>query len=101
MKTNPFVPEWRAGDQIAQITERNGTLPTDFIKIEFPQFSYSYVDAIKVTTFINLELETAFIIEMSKAALSPLNQFTNDLSNIGSIVIPDVKLPSISNTNIQ
>jgi len=22
MRTNPFVPEWRAGDQIAQITER-------------------------------------------------------------------------------
>jgi hypothetical protein len=27
MRINPFVPEWRAGDQIAQITERQGTMP--------------------------------------------------------------------------
>lgn len=41
LRTNPFVPEWRAGDQIAQITERQGTLPLDFLNIEFPNFSLS------------------------------------------------------------
>lgn len=39
MKTNPFVPEWRAGDQIAQITERSGKLPIDFLMVEFPNFT--------------------------------------------------------------
>ena len=30
LKSSPFVPEWRAGDQIAFITERTGFLPSDF-----------------------------------------------------------------------
>jgi len=83
MRINPFVPEWRAGDQIAQITERTGTLPMDFIHVEFPQFTYSSIDAIKIESFVNLEFETDFIVAMSKLALDPLNKFTNDLSNIG------------------
>lgn len=30
LKSSPFVPEWRAGDQIAYITERSGFIPSDF-----------------------------------------------------------------------
>lgn len=48
MKKNPFVPEWRAGDQIAQMTERQGKLPIDFLNVEFPNFSLSFIDGIKV-----------------------------------------------------
>lgn len=101
MRLNPFVPEWRAGDQIAQITERQGKLPIDFLNVEFPNFSLSFVDAIKVTTFVNLEFDIDFIVAMSKATLNPLNEFTNDLSNIGSIMIPDVNLRNTVPENID
>lgn len=92
LRINPFVPEWRAGDQIAQITERQGKSPIDYLNLEFPNFPLSFVDAIKVGSFVNLEFDIEFITAMSKAALNPLNQFTNDISNIGTVVIPDVNL---------
>ncbi|NCP76957.1 hypothetical protein GW830_02335 [bacterium] len=102
MRINPFVPEWRAGDQIAQITERTGTLPMDFIRVEFPQFTYSAIDAIKIESFVNLEFETDFIVAMSKLTLDPLNAFTNNLSNIGSsLTIPDVNLRDTVPGNID
>lgn len=92
LRINPFVPEWRAGDQIAQITERQGKSPLDYINLEFPNFPLSFVDAIKMGSFVNLEFDIDFITAMSRAALSPVNQFTNDLSNIGSVTVPDVNL---------
>lgn len=102
MRINPFVPEWRAGDQIAQITERQGTIPgLDFLNVEFPNFSLSFIDAIKVTTYVNLEFDIDFIVAMSKATLDPLNQFTNDLSNIGAITIPDINLRDALPQNID
>lgn len=101
MRINPFVPEWRAGDQIAQITERQGKLPIDFLNIEFPNFSLSFIDAIKVTTYVNLEFDIDFIVAMSRATLSPLNQFTNDISNIGGMVIPDIDLSGTLPSNIE
>lgn len=83
LRMNPFVPEWRAGDQIAQITERQGKIPgLDYLNIEYPQFSASFIDAIKVTTFVNLEFQVDFLLEMTKATFSPLNRFTSDLSNL-------------------
>lgn len=105
LRSSPFVPEWRAGDQIAQITERQGKSPLDYINLEFPNFPLSFIDAIKVGSFVNLELNTDFITAMSRATLSPVNQFTNDLSNIGSIVVPDANLqkfaPGQVNTTID
>lgn len=101
MRTNPFVPEWRAGDQIAQITERQGRLPIDFLNIEFPNFSLSFIDAIKVSTFVNLELDIDFIVAMSRATLDPLNRFTNDFSNLGAIKIPNVNLQNTVPTNVE
>ena len=67
LKKSPFVPEWRAGDQIAFITERNGYSPIDFIDIELPQFSFPFVDAIRSTSYVNLEYDTEFIIEASRS----------------------------------
>ena len=61
----------------------------------------SFIDAIKVTTYVNLEFETDFILEMAKATLDPLNQFTNNLSNLGSIVIPDVNLRNVIPSDIH
>lgn len=92
MKVNPFVPEWRAGDQIAQITERQGRLPIDFLNVEFPNISFAFVDAIKVTSYVNLEMETDFILAMAQATTGPINSFSNDTSNIGALVIPNVNL---------
>lgn len=96
MNINPFVPEWRAGDQIAQLTERQGVMPgLDFLNIEFPNFPLSFIDAIKVGSFVNLESDIDFITAMAKATLDPVNTFTNDLSNIGSIVVPNVNLKDV------
>ncbi|MDA7494851.1 hypothetical protein N8455_00755, partial [Candidatus Gracilibacteria bacterium] len=64
LKTSPFVPEWRAGDQIAFLTERSGYLPMDFLDLSLPQFSYPFVDAIKVTSYVNLEFQTDFVTEL-------------------------------------
>ena len=81
LKSLPFVPEWRAGDQIAFLTERNWYLPTDFIDISLPQFSLPYVDAIKVTTYVNLEKDYSFLIDIVKNATKPLNKMTNNISD--------------------
>jgi len=83
-----FVPEWRAWDQIALITERNGYLPTDFIDLRLPQFSFPFVDAIKTTAYVNLEYDTEFIIEASRSMSSVMRVFSNDIINklrIGNI----------------
>ena len=86
MRSNPFVPEWRAGDAIAQITERSGKIPgLDFLNVQFPQFNASFVDAIKVTTFVNLEFQVDFILELAKSAFAPINSFTSDFSNISTV----------------
>jgi hypothetical protein len=82
LKSSPFVPEWRAWDQIAFITERNGYLPTDFLDLSLPQFSYPFVDAIKVTTYVNLEFDNEFIVEMVRQILMPLNSMTNNIVNM-------------------
>jgi hypothetical protein len=97
LKSSPFVPEWRAGDQIAYLTERSWYLSMDFLNLELPQFSFPFVDAIKVTTYVNLEFETDFIVEMARAVANPINSFWNnlvpkfeiDLDFSDSIKIPD------------
>jgi hypothetical protein len=95
LRLNPFAPEWRAGDIIAQLTERQGTLPLDFLSLEFPEFSMSFIDAIKVTSKVNLEFEMDFIMAMMTAALEPLNSFTNDLSNATKMDFKNVDLRGI------
>ncbi|GEM_PF-334772 len=105
LKQSPFVPEWRAGDQIAYITERGGYMPTDFIDVSLPQFSYSFVDAIKVTTYVNLEFETEFILEAVRQVTAPLDTFTNDIVNMFKIQVPDVDfsgyIPDDINVNVE
>lgn len=103
MNINPFVPEWRAGDQIAQITERQGKSPIDFIDLEYPNFPMSFTDAIKVKTYVNLEFETEFILEMARATLGPLNTFTNNVSNLtgSQPTIPNADLRNTVPDNID
>lgn len=94
LRKNPFVPEWRAGDQIAQITERQGKMPLDFFNIEFPNFSLAFVDAIRVTTFVNVEFQVDFILEMAKSTFQPINEFSTDLRSNVSGATKAVGIPS-------
>ena len=95
LKTSPFVPEWRAGDQIAFLTERQGYLPTDFIDISMPQFSFPFVDAIKVTTFVNLEFETDFVTELARQITMPLTTFSNDFTAILNLGVDDLDFSQV------
>ncbi len=81
LKQLPFVPEWRSWDQIAFLTERQWYLNFDFLNLSLPQFSYPFVDAIKVTTFVNLETSTEFLVEMAKQMTKPINSSVNDFSS--------------------
>lgn len=101
LKTNPFVPEWRAWDQIAFITERNGYLPTDFLDISLPQFSYPFVDAIKVTTYVNFEFDSEFLVESVRQALFPLNSMTSDVLNMMKWNIEDIDFSNYTPEDIH
>ncbi len=101
LKTSPFVPEWRAWDQIAYITERSWYLSTDFIDLSFPQFSYPFVDAIKVTSYVNLEFETEFITEAVRNIAAPLDTFTNDIVNMFNINIADIDIEALTPSDIN
>ena len=101
LKTSPFVPEWRAWDQIAYITERSWYLPTDFIDLSFPQFSYPFIDAIKVTSYVNLEFETEFLTEAVRNIAAPLDTFTNDIVNMFQINIANIDLEVLTPSDID
>ena len=78
LKKSPFVPETRAWDQIAFLTESSGYRPFDFIHLLPPKTSYPVLDEIRVTTYVNLEFEVDFIAEMAKTMVEPVNQMSND-----------------------
>ncbi len=101
LKTSPFVPEWRAWDQIAFITERSWFLNLDFLQLSLPQFSLPFVDAIKVTTRVNLEFDAEFIVEASRQALLPVNTFTNDIVNMLDIWIWDLDFSQVIPSEIN
>lgn len=101
LKNSPFVPEWRAGDQIAFLTERNGYLPMDFMDIQPPAFSYSAISAIKITTYVNFEFETEFIIEAIRAITAPLDKATNNIVNMFQMQISDISLVDQVPNNIN
>jgi hypothetical protein len=54
----------------------------DFIDVSFPQFSYPFVDAIKVTTRVNLEQDTEYLVEMTRNATKPINGFSSNVVNL-------------------
>ena len=101
LKSSPFVPEWRAWDHIAFITERQWFMSFDFLSATLPQFSFPFVDAIKVTTFVNLEFETDFIVELARQAAEPINSFANNLIPLLDININEVDLLIPSDIDID
>ena len=99
-----LIPEWQVGDVIAQRTERQSTLPMDFLNIQFPQFSVPELKEIRISTHLNYTLRTDFITEFAKAAVKPINQFTSDLGNsIPSKILDDVniRLPIDNHINVN
>lgn len=102
LKSSPFVPEWRAWDQIAFMTERSGYLSLDFLDISLPQFTYPFIDAIKITTYVNFEVDNEFVVEMVRQTLEPLNVFTNNFTHIFSwLSISDIDLSELTPQDIQ
>jgi hypothetical protein len=90
-----LVPEWQAGDIIAQRTERQATSAFDFIKIQLPGFTLPTLKEIKVATHVNYEMRSEFIAEFSRAAVKPVNQFRTDLQRQVPVkVAPDVGIGS-------
>ena len=77
-----LIPEWQAGDIIAQRTERQGTLPFDFINLSLPQFSLPSVREIRVGSHVDYNLRSDFISEFAKKATKPINEFKTDLQMI-------------------
>ncbi|MDD2907859.1 MAG: VCBS repeat-containing protein [Candidatus Gracilibacteria bacterium] len=101
LKSSPFVPEWRAGDQIAFLTERSGYLGTDYLNLSLPQFSFPFIDAIKVTTYVNLEFDTEFIVELARQTAMPINSFTADFTNIFNINVNDLDFRNVTPSDVN
>jgi len=89
LKKSPFVPEQRAWDQIAFLTERSWYKSFDFIDLTSPQFSYPFIDAVKISTFVNLEFDSDFLVEMAEKTVSPFNTMMSWLNTDWSNVITD------------
>jgi hypothetical protein len=47
-----------------------------------------------VTTFVNLEFQVDFILEMAKSTFQPINEFSTDLRSSVSSSVRDVGVPS-------
>jgi hypothetical protein len=101
LKTSPFVPEWRAWDQIAFLTERQWYLDFDFFDINMPQFSFPFLDAVKVTSYVNLEAETDFIVEFAKVVTNPFSIFSNNLVPRLNLGVDDLDFSWLSPEDIN
>jgi len=67
----------------------------DFLHLSLPQFSFPFVDAIEVTSYVNLELESDFIVELARQVAMPINTFTNDIVHLLDIQINDIDLSGV------
>lgn len=88
-----LVPEWNVWDVIAQRTERQGTLPFDFLNKQFPNLTLPTVKNIKVATHVKYEEDSTFLTEFAQAAVTPINEFGADMQrDIPTKVGEDVTL---------
>jgi hypothetical protein len=69
--------------------------------VSMPQFSFPFVDAIKVTTYVNLEFEVDFIVELARQTAMPINNFTNNIVNLFNFNIVDVDLTEFTPSEIN
>lgn len=87
-----LIPEWQVGDVIAQRTERQSTLPIDFLDIHFPQINMPRFRDIRISTHVNFELKSDFLTEFARNTVEPINAFSTDLAG---------KLPAQLGENIR
>lgn len=92
---SPFAPEWTAATKIAYLSDRQWFNPLDYLSISMPEFSYSFVDSINITTYINFEVDAEFLLEFAKQWVKPLNNFTNDVVNLFNNKIPDLDFSNV------
>jgi hypothetical protein len=92
-RNTTLIPEWNVWDVIAQRTERQWTLPIDFLNFRFPNLALPSLRSIRVSSHINLELKADFLVEFAKTAVKPINSFNTDLTrSIPKTIAPDVNI---------
>jgi hypothetical protein len=92
-----LVPEWQVGDVIAQRTERQGTMPFDFINLQLPQFSLPSLQQIKIGSHVNYSLRSDFITEFARTSVKGINEFQTDFQRaIPTKTGDDVVVPGVS-----
>lgn len=101
IQKTPFAPEWNAWVKIAYLTDRQWFAPFDFIDIDFPNFSYPFVDSINITSYINFEIESQFIVEFAKNWVKPLNNFTNDIVNLFNSNVPSLDFTNLVPNEVE
>ncbi|MGB2110410.1 MAG: hypothetical protein ACPHY8_00265 [Patescibacteria group bacterium] len=67
----------------------------DFLDISLPQFSFPFVDAIEVTSYVNLEFETDFVTQLARQVTMPLTTFSNDFTQILNLGVNDLDFRNI------
>lgn len=101
LQKTPFAPEWNAWVKIAYLTDRQAFSSFDFIDIKFPQFSFPFVDSIDVTTYLNFEIDSQFIVEFAKNWVKSLNNFTNNVVNLFNNRVPSLDFSNTVPKNIN
>jgi hypothetical protein len=92
-----LIPEWQVGDVIAQRTERQGTMPWDYLSLQLPQFSLPTLREIKVASHVNYSLRSDFITEFARASVKPINEFQTGLQRaIPNKIGEDVSVPGVN-----
>jgi hypothetical protein len=75
----PLSPEWYVGTKIAHKTERQGYLSADFLDSRMPYPTQEWLEAIRVSSHVNLNYNVDFVIDVLREALQPLAQFPTNL----------------------
>jgi len=98
LKRTPFVPEWRAWDHIAFLTERQGYMALDFaIDLSFPDFAMSFIDAIEVGAYVNLEYALDQYLESIKQTFEEnVNTFATDIKSSLEGQLPDIDFSQLT-----
>lgn len=100
MEKTMLIPEDHVGMTIAQRTDRQGTLPFDFLSLQFPQIAIPSIREIVVSTHVNFELKSDFIAEYARASVAPINRLTTDFAGIPGKIGPDINISTPPNINI-
>lgn len=77
------------------------TLPFDFLKVSFPQISIPGIREIRVSTHVNFELKSDFMVEFARNAVKPINRMNVDFSKIPKKIGPDLNIATPQNINLK